>query len=156
MPIIEVETQISAPLDHVYTIAKAIETFASFIPDVESIKIVERDDSTGKVVADWVGLIPEFKQKIRWTEEDHWDDSAHTCTFHQVKGEYKVFEGVWLFEQLPSGTLFKSTLNYDLEIPLIGALIKKLVAKKVLDNITQILGAIKDRAESTLPSTPTS
>jgi ribosome-associated toxin RatA of RatAB toxin-antitoxin module len=152
MPVIELETTIDAPLGHVYAVAKNIETFASFIPDVESIKIVERDEAAGRVVADWVGLIPEFKQKIRWTEEDFWDDDAHTCTFKQVKGEYKVFQGVWVFETTPSGTLFKSTLDYDLEIPLIGPLIKKLVAKKVFDNISQILSAIKDRAESTKPS----
>jgi ribosome-associated toxin RatA of RatAB toxin-antitoxin module len=149
MPILELETTIDAPLDHVYAVAKNIESFASFIPDVESIKIVERDENTGRVVADWVGLIPEFHQKIRWTEEDFWDDVAHTCTFKQLKGEYKVFEGVWIFETTESSTRFKSTLNYDLEIPLIGAIIKKLVAKKVHDNISQILSAIKDRAEST-------
>jgi ribosome-associated toxin RatA of RatAB toxin-antitoxin module len=152
MPLLELETLIDAPLDHVYSIAKSIESFASFIPDVESIRIVERDESTGRVVADWVGLIPEFKQKIRWTEEDFWDDSAHTCTFKQLKGEYKVFEGIWNFEQTVEGTVFKSTLNYDLEIPLIGPLIKRLVAKKVHDNISQILNAIKDRSESTLVS----
>ena len=149
MPVLELETQIDAPLDHVYAVAKNIESFASFIADVESIKIVERDDATGRVVADWVGLIPEFKQKIRWTEEDRWNDLDHTCTFKQLKGEYKVFEGVWLFETVGRGTKFKSTLNYDLEIPLIGPLIKKLVAKKVHDNILQILEAIKNRAERT-------
>jgi ribosome-associated toxin RatA of RatAB toxin-antitoxin module len=149
MPVLELETSIDAPLEHVYAVAKNIETFASFIPDVESIKIVERDDSSGRVVADWVGLIPEFHQKIRWTEEDFWDDTAHTCTFKQLKGEYKVFEGIWTFTEVDGKTRFASTLNYDLEIPLIGAIIKKLVAKKVHDNISQILSAIKDRSEST-------
>ncbi len=149
MGLLELQTTIAAPLEHVYSVAKNIETFASFIPDVESINIVDRDDSTGRVVADWVGLIPEFKQKIRWTEEDIWDDAAHTCNFRQLKGEYKVFEGVWVFEEVEEGTVFKSTLNYDLEIPLIGAIIKKLVAKKVHDNISQILSAIKERAETT-------
>ena len=100
MGLLELQTTIAAPLEHVYSVAKNIETFASFIPDVESINIVDRDDSTGRVVADWVGLIPEFKQKIRWTEEDIWDDAAHTCNFRQLKGEYKVFEGVWVFEEV--------------------------------------------------------
>jgi len=150
MPLLELDITINAPLDHVFAVAKNIESFASFMPDVESIKIVERDPSTGRVVADWVGLIPEFHQKIRWTEEDIWDDKAHTCTFRQLKGEYKVFEGVWVFEAVLEGTLFKSTLNYDLEIPLIGPLIKKLVAKKVTDSTSQILSAIKERSESTL------
>jgi ribosome-associated toxin RatA of RatAB toxin-antitoxin module len=152
MPVLELETTIKAPIDHVYSIAKNIESFASFMPDIESIKIVERDNTTGRVIADWVGLIPEFHQKIRWTEEDIWDDVTHTCTFRQTKGEYKVFEGDWIFSQTEEGTVFKSTLNYDLEIPLIGVLIKKLVAKKVYDSTNQILTAIKERSESTTPA----
>jgi ribosome-associated toxin RatA of RatAB toxin-antitoxin module len=151
MPILELQTTIEAPLEHVYIVAKNIESFASFIPDVESIKVIERDDAAGRVVAEWVGLIPEFKQKVRWTEEDIWDDVAHTCTFKQVKGEYKVFQGTWKFSQQSAGTVFESVLDYDLEIPLIGPLIKKLVAKKVHDKISQIISAIKDRAETTKP-----
>jgi coenzyme Q-binding protein COQ10 len=149
MPTLELDTIVNAPVGHVYAVAKNIESFSDFIPDVESIRIIERDDSTGRVVADWVGLIPEFKQKIRWTEEDLWDDQLKTCKFRQLKGEYKVFEGLWKFEEVPDGTRFTSTLNYDLEIPLIGPLIKKLVDKKVRDNVTQILNAIKERSEET-------
>ncbi len=148
MPVLESEVQVSAPRDIVYDIAKDVESFSSFMPDVESVQVLESSDGGDRTVTKWVGLVPEFKQKIRWTEEDLWSRAEGTCAFRQIEGDYQVYEGEWRFVELEAGhTLFKSTLRYELEIPLIGALLKTLIAKKMRDNTDKILTAIKTRAE---------
>jgi ribosome-associated toxin RatA of RatAB toxin-antitoxin module len=142
------EVVIAAPLDRVYALARNVEVFPEFMPDVESLTVVERSEDGRRIVADWVGVVKDFRLKVKWTEEDIWDDDAHTCAFRQVKGDYQKYEGIWKFEALgDSETRFHSTLDYEIEIPLIGPLLKKIVAKLVRDNVQRILDAIKAQAE---------
>jgi coenzyme Q-binding protein COQ10 len=152
MATIESKISIDAPVDRVYEIAMDVESFPSFMPDVESVVVTEREEKgDGKIrtVTKWVGLVPEFKQKVRWIEEDIWDSDSRTCEFKQISGDYQVYEGLWKFStEADAATLFYSTLTYDLEIPLIGPLLKRIVAKKMQDNIDKILSAIKGRAEA--------
>jgi coenzyme Q-binding protein COQ10 len=152
MPTIESRISIGAPIELVYDIAMDVEAFPSFMPDVESVEITEKTDPIdGKIrtVTKWVGLVPEFKLKVRWIEEDNWDKDSRTCTFKQLSGDYQVYEGTWAFtENDGNSTQFVSTLTYELEIPLIGPLLKRIVAKKMQDNIDRVLSAIKGRAES--------
>jgi ribosome-associated toxin RatA of RatAB toxin-antitoxin module len=151
MPTIESKTIISAPIDKVYSIAMNVEEFATFMPDVESVEITEKDQQSEnliRTVTKWVGLVPEFKLKVRWTEEDIWNSETRICEFKQLSGDYQVYEGTWQFNAGDNNsTEFVSTLTYELEIPLIGPLLKRIVAKKMQDNIDRVLSAIKGRAE---------
>ncbi|MBV9851764.1 MAG: SRPBCC family protein [Armatimonadetes bacterium] len=148
MPHIENEVLVNAPLEKVYALAKDVESFPQFMPDVESIHIAERSADGQRTVTDWVGVASDFKLKVRWTEEDLWDDAAHTCRFSQVKGDYQQYGGTWTFTQEAGGrTRFASAIDYELDIPLIGPLLKSLVAKLMRENTQRILDAIKRRAE---------
>jgi ribosome-associated toxin RatA of RatAB toxin-antitoxin module len=148
MPHIENTALINAPLEKVYALAKDVESFPGFMPDVESVVVTERSDDGQRTVTDWVGVASDFKLKIRWTEEDLWNDAAHTCQFTQVKGDYQQYGGQWLFTQEADGqTRFASAIDYEIEIPLIGALLKALVAKLMRENTQRILDAVKRRAE---------
>jgi len=40
---VEATAHIHAPLEDVYQVAKDVETFPTFMPDVESVKVLERD-----------------------------------------------------------------------------------------------------------------
>jgi ribosome-associated toxin RatA of RatAB toxin-antitoxin module len=155
MPHIDNEALINAPLEAVYALAKDVESFPEFMPDVESVVVTERSEDGNRTVTDWVGVASDFKLKVRWTEEDIWDATAHTCRFHQLKGDYQDYSGLWTFTPMSDGqTQFTSSIDYDLEIPLIGPLLKKVVARLMRDNTQRILDAIKSRAEQPPPSSP--
>jgi uncharacterized membrane protein len=147
MPTLDSEIRVAAPRAIVFEVARDVESFPSYMPDVESVEVIERDGDGSPTLTRWVGLVPEFRQKIRWTEEDVWDESAFTCDFHQTQGDYQKYEGQWRFDDDAGATLFRSTLTYELEIPLIGALLTRIIAKKMRDNMDKILAAIKTRAE---------
>jgi len=118
------------------------------MPDVESVLVVERNGDGSRTVTDWVAVARDFKLKVRWTEEDLWDEATHTCRFTQLKGDYTSYGGLWTFTpEGPNVTVFKSEIDYELEIPLIGALLKAVVARLMRDNTQKILDAIKVRAE---------
>lgn len=148
MPHIDNEVVIDAPLETVYALAKDVEAFPSFMPDVESVVVADRSADGSRTVVDWVGVASEFKLKVRWTEEDLWDDASHTCRFHQVTGDYTEYGGLWTFSDVGDGqTRFVSSLDYELDIPLIGPLLKKVVARLMHSNTQKLLEAVKVRAE---------
>lgn len=147
MPTVETSVWVDAPLGHTYAIAKDNESFPEFMEDVKSLTIVER--SAERTVSDWVGVVPTFGLKVRWRQEDVWDDAANTCRFRQVEGDYDKLEGSWIFRDENGGTRFESTLEYDYVVPGLGPLVKKVVHGIVVKNMDGVLGAIKARAEKT-------
>ena len=149
MPHIENTVTVNAPLEIVFALARDQESFPQFMPDVESVVVSERSEGSSRTVSEWVAVASDFKLKVRWTEEDVWDEAAHTLRFQQIKGDYTSYGGVWVFTEESAGiTHFHSEIDYELEIPLIGALLKAVVARLMQGNTQKILEAIKSRAES--------
>jgi ribosome-associated toxin RatA of RatAB toxin-antitoxin module len=148
LPTVQNSTLIDASPETVYAIARDVERFPEFMPDVQRITVVEADADGRRQVVEWVGLIPTFKLTVRWTEEDFWDDVERTCRFSQVKGDFSEYSGSWEFKAEGTGTRFESTVNYVLEIPTIGPLIRGVVRKIMSDNVDRLQAAIKRRAEN--------
>jgi uncharacterized membrane protein len=149
VPRVDSSIVINAPRDRVIAVAQDNEAFPEFMADVQSIVIKERSDDGRRVVSEWVGIVPKFGNRITWVEEDVWDDAAGTCTFRQLSGDYDQFEGVWKFTaEGENATRFDSHLDYRLEIPLVGGLIKAIIQKTMQNNLDATLKAIKDRCES--------
>lgn len=149
MPTIELSVEINAPVEEVYRIARDVEAFPEFMADLESLTVLERSEDGARTVTAWVGLIREFKMKIRWTQEDRWNDSAYRDDFKQVQGDMDKMEGYWQFSALDSNrTRFDSLLEYEYDVPLIGPMVKSLIKKKMTDNIQATMDAIKNKAEA--------
>ena len=147
MPHIENHVTINAPLDKVFALARDAESFPQFMPDVESVTVTERSPDGNRAVTDWVAVASDFKLKVRWTEEDLWDEGEHSCLFRQLTGDYTAYGGLWTFISEGAATRFQSEIDYELDIPLIGPLLKAVVARLMQSNTQKILEAIKSRAE---------
>jgi ribosome-associated toxin RatA of RatAB toxin-antitoxin module len=136
---------IQASPPRVYNLAKDIERFPEFLPNVQQVTVREREG--GRVVSEWAGLVPEFKRTLRWTEEDLWDDETLSCRFRSLSGDWNRYEGTWTFTPEGEGVLARLTISYDYEVPLIGALIKQLLRKLVERNAQETVAGIKRQAE---------
>lgn len=147
MPTVQNAVSINASPSAVYAIARDVERFPDFMPEVQRITIQEQSEDRSRQVVEWVGLIPAFKLTVKWTEEDLWDDTELTCRFRQVKGDFTEYGGLWRFVPDGDGTRFESEVNYELEIPTIGPLIRGVVRKIMQDNMERLQTAIKRRAE---------
>ncbi|MBX3095377.1 MAG: SRPBCC family protein [Fimbriimonadaceae bacterium] len=146
MPTVETSTWIAAPLDTVLAIAKDNRSFPEFMEDLESLTVVEEDGS--RVVSDYVGVVNAFKLKVRWRQQDEWDDAGHCCYFKQLEGDYDTMDGTWKFSEENGGTRFDSVMNYEYRVPGLGPLVGKVIFGLVRQNLEAILDAIKRRAES--------
>jgi len=146
MPTVNTSVWINAPLDRVYAIARDNRSFPDFMEDVESLVIVSEEGNI--IVSDWVGRVPAFGLKVRWTQQDIWDHDAHICEFTQVKGDYDKMIGSWKFTKENEGTRFDSVLEYEYVVPGLGTLVGKVIYGLVVKNMEGVLGAIKSRAEA--------
>ncbi|NLN78864.1 MAG: hypothetical protein GX141_08100 [Armatimonadetes bacterium] len=147
MAVVQSSIEINSPLEQVYALARSIESFPEFMPDLKSVKIVERSEDGNRIVSDWVGTVKEFKMSIKWTEQDIWDEEARTCTFSLIKGDYSKYRGMWKFTDLGGATRFDSEIEVEYDVPMIGALIKGIIAKKMKENVDNMLAAVKKKAE---------
>lgn len=146
MPTITTSIWIDAPIDKVYAIARDNRSFPEFMDDVDSIEIVSEEGNV--VVSDWVGRVPAFGLKVRWTQRDDWNDTDHTCAFSQVKGDYDKMDGTWIFTEENNGTKFDSVLDYEYSVPGLGPLVGRVIYSLVVKNMEGVLAAIKNRAET--------
>lgn len=146
MPTVNSTIFIQAPLEKVYAISKDNSRFPEFMKDVQSLIIVETDGP--RIVSDYVGIVSAFGLKVKWRQEDLWDDSVHLCTFRQLSGDYDKLEGTWKFTEENGGTRFDSTLEYDYKVPGLGILVGQVIHGLVVKNIEGVLQAIKERSEA--------
>ncbi|HEY3297223.1 MAG TPA: SRPBCC family protein, partial [Armatimonadota bacterium] len=139
MPVVESTVVINGDIEKVLDLARNVESFPEFMPDVKSVTILEKSDDGLRTVTEFVGIIKEFKTTMKWTEEDIWDLQAGTCKFTLVKGDFKFYNGLWTFERLDKGTKYTSVIEYEYDVPMIGPLIKSLIQKKMKQNVDNML-----------------
>jgi ribosome-associated toxin RatA of RatAB toxin-antitoxin module len=136
---------IQAPPAAVYALAKRVEAFPEFMPDLERVTVMERRDGA-PVLTEWIGRVEG--RRIRWVEEDEWDDAARVCRFRQREGDFERYEGTWTFADAAGGTRTAIAVEFEFDIPLIGGLLSRLLRVKMKENLERMLAALKREAES--------
>lgn len=150
MPSVDSEITIKAPLAVVWELAQDVENFPEIMPDLDAVRILEREERTPvttRVVTEWNGRIAKFNRKVNWTEEDVWNSETHSCHFWQLLGDFNEYRGEWTFHDENGATAIKLHIDYRFEIPLVGALMQKVVQNLLQDNSDRMLQALKTESE---------
>ncbi|HEY9084911.1 MAG TPA: aromatase/cyclase [Candidatus Tyrphobacter sp.] len=143
MPYVETRVTVAAPAKDVYELAKEQERFPQFMPDVESITILERRPEGA--ISRWKTLVEEAP--IEWTEEDRFDDAALQIDYRLLEGDLDRFEGSWTFEERDGMTHVVLGVDYDFGVPTLAELIGPTLEKKVRENSEMMLAALKAECE---------
>ncbi len=143
MPYVETSIEIAAPARTVYELAKDQERFPQFMPDVESVVIVERRPNS--VLARWKTLVEGAP--IEWIEEDRFLDDLLRIEYALLEGDLDRFEGAWSFVEREGITRVVLGVDYDFGVPTLAELIGPTLHKKVKENSEMMLAALKDEAE---------
>ncbi|HET6275237.1 MAG TPA: aromatase/cyclase [Candidatus Cybelea sp.] len=144
MPYVECSIVIDAPARRVYELAKDQERFPQFMPDVETVTVLER--RAASAISRWKTLVEEAP--IEWTEEDRFDDAALRIDYQLIEGDLDKFEGAWTFEHREGATHVVLGVEYDFGVPTLAELIGPTLEKKVRENSEMMLAALKREAES--------
>jgi ribosome-associated toxin RatA of RatAB toxin-antitoxin module len=143
MPYVETAIDIAAPRRKIYELAKDMERYSEFMPDVEYVRIVRRDGD--KTITRWKTLVEEAP--IEWTEEDVFDDARTRIDYRLIDGDLDKFEGFWTFEERDGVTHVVLAVDYDFGVPTLAELIGPILQKKVEENSLMMLQALKAKSE---------
>ena len=135
--------RVDAPAREVYELAKQQERFPQFMPDVESVTVLERHDD--RIVTKWKTLVEDAP--IEWIEEDRFDDAALRIDYALIEGDLDTFEGAWTFGGDGDGTHVLLGVTYDFGVPTLAELIGPTLEKKVRENAEMMLAGLKAEAE---------
>jgi ribosome-associated toxin RatA of RatAB toxin-antitoxin module len=143
LPYVETSIVVAAPARAVYELAKDQERFPQFMPDVETVRVLERHSD--RAVSRWKTLVEEAP--IEWTEEDLFDDEALRIDYKLLEGDLDKFEGAWTFEERDGLTHVVLGVDYDFGVPTLAELIGPTLERKVRENSEMMLAALKSEAE---------
>jgi len=139
--------EIDGPVEQVYALARDIYACADAMPDVKSVKVVERSPDGSRVIAEWEVMAREFRALIRWTTEDIWDDTAYTCKSSILKSDYYTYSGQCTLTDLGGRTRFESEVEIECDLPRVGSHVKNYIARKLEANVDSMLAVIKAKIE---------
>jgi coenzyme Q-binding protein COQ10 len=143
MPYVETSIVIAAPARVVYELAKDQERFPEFMPDVETVTVVERYHD--RMLTRWKTLVEEAP--IEWLEEDRFDDERLRIDYKLLEGDLDKFEGAWTFWENGEHTNVLLGVDYDFGVPTLAELIGPTLQRKVRENSEMMLAALKREAE---------
>ncbi|CUH95572.1 hypothetical protein P22_1645 [Propionispora sp. 2/2-37] len=144
MPYVEVALAVDCERKSIYPILKEMEKYPEFMPDLESVSIVERDGNT--TVSQWVSNVDG--RIIKWTEKDTFDDQNMHIAYRQITGDLKKFAGEWILTPMDGGgTEIKLTVDFEFGVPMIAGLLNPILKKKVKANSMNMLRHIKEKME---------
>ena len=150
MPQVESRIVIGAPLSEVWPLAQDVENYPKIMPDLETVKILEREaqaNGNTRVVSQWTGRIKQLNRKIDWVEEDIWSEAEHSCHFWQLRGDFSEYGGDYVFTERDGQTHIHLQVQYRFDVPLLGALMQKVIQKIMQDNADNMLSSLQKEAE---------
>lgn len=141
MPEVRAERLIKAPAEKVYALAKDLEGLKPYLKEVESLKVLSQEGHRTR--SEWVAVA--MGKKVRWLEEEEWDDQNLRNRFYSPEGDFDRYEGTWVFLPEGEGTRVVLSLTYELTIPIFGGLLQKLVQKLMQENVESLLKGLEER-----------
>jgi len=144
MPYVERSVVVAADVETVYRLAKKMEDFPQYMPDVKNVTVIEEDEN-GTVTRWQVHVIG---RDLKWTERDIFDDKTPKITYKQIEGDVKKFEGEWRFVPERGGVRVELTCDAELGVPMLDAIFNPVLKKALEINVDKMLAAIKAKAES--------
>ncbi|MFN3476522.1 MAG: type II toxin-antitoxin system RatA family toxin [Candidatus Methylomirabilales bacterium] len=136
---LEVSTFIRAPKAVIFEIIKDPLKLLRFTRGVESVEVLESDKETTLV---------HFLGRFGWLKLSSVHRAflkpPHKLRFRQVTGDFKSLKGAYTLEEGQGGTWVTYTVDFDLGIPLVGALWAKQAMKTMA---LELLEGIRREAE---------
>ncbi len=143
MPSVELVKLIKADKAKVYSVAREMEKFPEFMPDIKKVKILER--AGNKTVTEWESLLEDTP--ICWKEQDEFDDAKPAIKFKLIEGDLDKLDGEWKFEDAPEGTKVTLLLDYDFGMPAFERIVGPVLKLKLSENFERMMEGIRARIE---------
>jgi len=143
LPLVEENIEINMSATELFPIISNFEKYPDMMEGVKQVNILEKGD--GFSISEWITEVDG--RVIKWIEKDYIKPEENRIDFELVKGDLKTFDGFWQLEESEESTKVIFSIGFEFGIPMIAPLIHPLLAKKLRDNMKQMLSDLKKRAE---------
>lgn len=143
MPLVKETIEIRAEPSVIFPIVSNYESYPYFMDNVKEVNILER--GSGYELAEFVCDVDG--RVIKWVEKNLYKPEENRVDFEQVKGDLKIMHGYWQLDKNGASTNVEFSIYFEFGIPMIAPLIHPLLAKKLRENMKQMLTDLKKRAE---------
>ncbi|MCL5037308.1 MAG: SRPBCC family protein [Chloroflexi bacterium] len=144
MPFVESSIAIKEIPEKVYNLAKKMEDFPNYMPDVKEVSLIEK--CKNYTVTNWVTEVEGTA--ITWKEKEIFDDVNFIIDYKLLEGDLEKFEGKWKFEPFEGGTRVTLNVDYDFGVPAIEEVMGPTLKKKLEENCKMMLSSLKKKIES--------
>ncbi|MCD6309641.1 MAG: SRPBCC family protein [Candidatus Eremiobacteraeota bacterium] len=135
---------VKADPEEVYKLARNMEEFPRYMPDVKEITVLERGENY--TVTNWITEVEGTP--ITWKEKEIFDNSSLTISYRLIEGDLEKFQGEWHFIPVDEGTKVTLDVDYDFGVPAIEELMGPILKKKLEENCNMMLSSLKKKIES--------
>lgn len=143
MPEVSLVKIIKANKAKVYSVAREMEKFPEFMPDIKKVKILER--AGNKTVTEWESLLEDTP--INWKEQDEFDDAKPAIKFSLIEGDLDKLDGEWKFEDDGEATKVTLFLDYDFGMPAFERIVGPVLKLKLSENFERMMEGIRLKVE---------
>lgn len=144
---LSIALNIRASKQRVWALITHPEQYPSFISDVKSVTIMQRDSTAALV--HWKTTVQGIE--IQWTEQCHYDHENSIVTFQSTKGDFTLYRGTLAVSHCTKGVQLSFDATLDWGLPSFERIISKVVEEKARRTFFGMLVAIKRHIESKQP-----
>lgn len=141
MPEVQADTFVATAPAKAYAAAKDLEGLAPYLKDVQSLKVLEAAPERSKSEFTAIAM----GKKIHFIEVEEWNDAALKSHFYSPEGDFDLYEGDLWFTPEGEGTRIHIVVRYELNVPIFGGLLQKLILKLMKENAQGYIDGIKER-----------
>ncbi len=132
---------LNRPADEAFAIVEDLERFPEFMPNVNSLTLIEAD--ANRKVATWDILIDDAP--LDWVEEGFYDKENLIVRFRSLEGVFERFDGSWQVVPEGEGSRVNFELTYELGLPEIEEIVGPILRERMIENVESMLSAIEQR-----------
>ena len=135
------------PLELLWRVLTDYETLSSFIPNLSSSELVDRDGTTVRLkqvgTQQLLGLRFSAQVQLQLTEHH----SEGLLRFHMLQGDFRRCEGSWQMSELPDGSslIYELTVQGCLGMPI--ALIEERLRHDLSSNLNAVVTEARKRQD---------
>lgn len=150
MPLVEERITVSARTDEIFELISNFASYPDFMENVREVQVLEHKEVEGgeiESVTRWSNNVDG--RVITWTERDHVKPASHRIDFELIEGDLKKYSGFWNLSDSHDlgGVEVNFGIYFEFGIPMLAPMLHPFLAKKLRQNMQQMLRAVKDRAE---------
>jgi ribosome-associated toxin RatA of RatAB toxin-antitoxin module len=129
-------------LDHVWEVVCEFERYPALMPDVLDVTFLDRDEH--KATSAWKVLLNG--SEMSWEEVDVFTPRSR-IDFDQIDGDLEVFRGSWFLEPVGDGVRVSLSLEFDMGIPSLAAVLDPIGIQAIESNSRSMLNAIREQRQ---------